>query len=97
MIHHIVLFRLKADADAAEAAERAKALRTLVPGAEELEVRLNSPEADSSNGQLLLHGVFPDFAALETYAKHPRHLEFVAFIRQHLAENGRSYIDYETE
>lgn len=96
MIHHIVLFRLKADADAAEAAGRAEALRTCVPGAETLEVRLNSPDADSTNSQLLLHGVFPDFAALQAYAQHPKHLEFVAYIRQNLAENGRSCIDYET-
>lgn len=96
MIHHIVLFRLKDGADTAEAAKRAEALRTLVPGAEDLEVRLNSPDADPANSQLLLHGVFPDFAALEAYAKHPKHLEFVAFIKQNLAENGRSCIDYET-
>ena len=103
MIHHVVLFRLRASAEqtaealAAEAAERAAALRTKVPGAETLEVRLNSPDADGTNSQLLLHGVFPDFAALERYAKHPAHLEFVGFIRQHLAENGRSCIDYETD
>ena len=102
MIHHVVLFRLKASADrtaadiAKEAAERAAALRTLVPGAEGLEVRLNSPDADSLNSHLLLHGEFPDFAALERYATHPAHLEFVGFIRQYLAENGRSCIDYQT-
>ncbi|MBR5405883.1 MAG: Dabb family protein [Oscillospiraceae bacterium] len=103
MIHHVVLFKLRASEgrDAAEiaqeAAERAKALRTLVPGAEGLEVQLNSAEADSTNSQLLLHGIFPDFAALERYAKHPAHLEFVGYIRQHLAENGRSCIDYNAE
>ena len=70
--------------------------RTPDTGAEGLEVRLNSPDADSSNSHLLLHGEFPDFAALERYATHPAHLEFVGFIRQYLAENGRSCIDYQT-
>ena len=100
MIHHIVLFRL-ADKDGRTAAEwaaegkiRAESLRTTVPGAETLQVFLNMPAADAGNYHLMLHGVFADGTALKTYAVHEKHLEFVAFIRSVLAENGRACIDY---
>ena len=100
MIHHIVLFRL-ADKDGRTAAEwasegkrRAESLRTTVHGAEALQVFVNMPGADTGNYHLMLHGVFPDETALHDYAVHEKHLEFVAFIKSVLAENGRACIDY---
>lgn len=100
MIHHIVLFRL-ADKNGKTAAEwaaegkiRAESLRQTVPGAETLQVLVNSPEADAGNYHLMLHGIFADMTALHNYAVHEKHLEFVAFIKSVLAPGGRACIDY---
>ena len=95
MIRHIVMFRLKDAAYAAEAKEKADKLPSVIPQIRAMEVRLNAPSADQSNYHIALICDFDSQADLDAYQVHPEHKQFGAYIATIREEGGRACIDYE--
>lgn len=100
MIKHIVMFKLKKEANgktslenAKEAQQMAEKLKGLVPSLENMEVVCNSPAADESNYELALICDFKNMEGLDAYQTHPEHFKFGAFISQ--IRESRACIDYE--
>lgn len=99
MIRHIVLWKLHEHAEGCDAkanAERIKqrlfALADAIPAIKSIEVGLSvSPEEGAS--EVAFVTTFDSLHDLETYASHPAHREFVAFITP--LRNSRAVIDYE--
>ena len=99
MIKHIVMWKLK---DQAEGASRAangakmKALldgcRDIVPGIVEFEVALAQPGLEATY-DVVLYSVFADKAALDAYQDHPTHVAVKPFIGAVRLE--RQCMDYE--
>lgn len=100
MIKHIVMFKLKEEANGKSAKENLdKALKLLknfeqeIPSLVHFEVRTNSPEAPESNYELALVCDFNDIAGLNEYQVHPVHKNFGAYITP--VRESRACIDYE--
>lgn len=100
MIKHIVMFKLKGEADGRSAFENAKKARELlagfekeIPSLKKIEVGINSPDAPESNFELVLVCDFDDIRGLDEYQTHPKHLEFGKFIVG--VRESRACIDYE--
>lgn len=99
MIKHIVMFKLKEEAEGKTAAENAQEAKVRaekfigeIPTLAALEVRLNSKDANPANYDFALICDFADMAALQAYQVHPTHVAFGKFItpRREL----RACIDY---
>ncbi len=90
MIQHLVLFKWKptataADQDAACAALRA--LRNAIPGIVALTVGAqNSPEGKGKGFHTGLTVTFVDAAARDAYLPHPAHQQAVATFRAHIED-----------
>lgn len=100
MIKHIVMWKLKDEAEgrgkgenASQMKVRLEALKASIPGILELEVGLQS-EANEAAFDLALYSVFKDKAALAAYTGHPEHLKVVEFVRKVVTD--RKVVDYET-
>lgn len=98
MLKHIVMWKLKAQAEGMSAAENAQKMQglleacsALVPGMGRFEVGLAEPELGSSF-DLVLYSEFDDNAALQAYQVHPQHQALVAFIRS--VSEARQCVDY---
>jgi len=98
MVKHIVLWNFVegfSEAQKREAADKMKSLlepiKELVPGAVEIEVRYN--QIPSSNRDVALISTFETVAALETYQKHPAHVEAGKYVRSVTCD--RACMDYE--
>lgn len=111
MIKHIVLWKLKEEADgrdkkgnALEMKARLESLKGKVPSILELELGLQmepSPYVKTSGDKpeaaydVALYSLFKDKAGLAEYQKHPEHLKVVEFVKKVVAD--RKVVDYETE
>lgn len=100
MIKHIVMWKLKAQAEGASKAEniqKMKALlescRGLVPGMGALEVGIATPPLEATY-DVVLYSEFADAAALAAYQAHPHHVAMKPFIAA--VREARQCIDYET-
>jgi heme-degrading monooxygenase HmoA len=100
MIKHIVMWKLKDQAEGADKAvnaARMKALlddcRDIVPGIVEFEVALARPGLEATY-DVVLYSVFADKAALDAYQDHPKHVAVKPFIGAVRLE--RQCMDYET-
>jgi quinol monooxygenase YgiN len=93
MIRHVVMWKLKNPADAAEFKERLDACRGLVPGTVEFEVGIRS-DACEANVDVVLISTFADAAALAAYQNHPQH-KAVSAVLGTLRES-RTVLDFET-
>lgn len=100
MLHHIVMWKLKDQALgldkvglAQELKKRLEALVGPVPEIRAFQVGLNVVPGDTARDVVLV-SAFDDLAALERYAKHPRHLEVVEFVKQVVEE--RRAVDFES-
>lgn len=100
MIKHIVMFRLKAEAEGKskeenlkEALEKLTEFKGAIPDLVEFEAKTNSKEAPQDNYDLALICDFKDIEGLNNYQVHPVHKAFGAFIS--LRHEGRACIDYE--
>lgn len=98
MVHHIVLWNLKAELTKEERAEAGAAIREKLLAVKEeaagvvsLEVILN--ELDSSNKDIGLISSFESVEALNAYQVHPAHVAAGAYIRQVTCD--RVCLDYE--
>lgn len=99
MIKHIVMWKLKDQAEGAGRAANAakmKALldgcRNVVPGIVEFEVALAQPGLEATY-DVVLYSVFADKAALDAYQDHPKHVAVKPFIGAVRLE--RQCMDYE--
>lgn len=100
MIKHIVMFKLKAEANGKTAKENLEgALERLtnfqqeIPSLVHFEARTNAPEADETNYELALVCDFNDMQGLNEYQVHPVHKNFGAYITP--VRESRACIDYE--
>lgn len=100
MIKHIVMFKLKENADGKtkaehieEAKKRLAVFEAEIPTLKKLVVAINDPQTPESNYDLALICDFDDIEGLNAYQIHPTHKAFGAFITP-LREN-RACIDYE--
>lgn len=100
MLHHIVLWKLKNEAEGADKATNlAKAKRLLeacatrTPGILKFEVAAAQPGLECSY-DLILNSSFTDRAALDAYQQHPDHVAIKPFIGAIRLE--RQCMDYET-
>lgn len=98
MVKHIVLWNFLdsfSEVEKKEAADKMKALlepiKELVPGAVEIEVLYN--QIPSSNREVALISTFETVEALETYQKHPAHVEAGKYVRSVTCD--RACMDYE--
>ena len=100
MIKHIVMFKLKEEANGKSAKENlAGALELLknfqeeIPSLVHFEAKTNHPEAPESNYELALVCDFNDIQGLNEYQVHPVHKNFGAYITS--VRESRACIDYE--
>lgn len=100
MIKHIVMFKLKEEADGKTAKEnlegaleRLKNFQQEIPSLVHFEARTNAPEADKTNYELALVCDFNDIQGLNEYQVHPVHKNFGAYITP--LRESRACIDYE--
>lgn len=99
MIKHIVMWKLKEQAEGADKATNAarmkaklEACSSLVPGIVEFEVALARPDLEATY-DVVLYSVFADKAALDAYQEHPQHVALKPFIGAVRLE--RQCMDYE--
>ncbi len=99
MIKHIVMWRLKPEAEGADAATNARRVKTAleslrgrIPGVLAIEVGIDV-ERSSAAFDVVLYSEFESREALAAYQTHPEHArvaEFIGRIRQ-----DRAVVDYE--
>lgn len=98
MVKHIILWKLKDEANTAEVKAGIKSglegLMGVIPGL--LEIKVETEVLASSNVDVMLYSVFTDEAALKGYAVHPAHVE-VANTKVRPYTAVRSCIDFAAE
>jgi heme-degrading monooxygenase HmoA len=99
MIKHIVIWKLKDEAEGADRLTNAREMKrrldecaTIVPGILKFEVTLAQPGLEATY-DVVLYSEFEDKAALEAYATHPTHKALVPFIGA--VREARQCMDYE--
>jgi len=99
MIKHIVMWKLKQQAEGADRLTNAREMKRrldacaqIVPGILTFEVALAQPELEASY-DVVLYSEFADRAALEAYVQHPTHQAVVPFIGA--IREARQCMDYE--
>jgi quinol monooxygenase YgiN len=98
MLRHIVMWKLKEQAEGAERAVNARRMKELLetcaalPGVIKYEVALAQPGLEATY-DVVLYSVFRDKAALDAYQNHPQHLAIKPFIGAVRLE--RQCMDYE--
>lgn len=99
MIKHIVIWKLKDEAEGADRLTNAREMKRrldecadIVPGILKFEVTLAQPGLEATY-DVVLYSEFEDKAALEAYATHPTHKALVPFIGA--VREARQCMDYE--
>ena len=98
MLRHIVMWKLKEQAEGADRAANARRMKELLescaalPGVVKYEVALAQPGLEATY-DVVLYSVFRDRAALDSYQNHPQHLLIKPFIGAVRLE--RQCMDYE--
>lgn len=92
MIKHIVMWKLKDQADAARFKAELEACRNVVSGIREFEVGLRTGGLEG-NMDVVLYSVFEDKAALDAYQEHPRHKQAGVLLGQ--LRESRTVLDFE--
>jgi hypothetical protein len=100
MIKHIVLWKVKEEADGLDRAGLAarikadlEALAPVIPEIRSIEVGINELPGEQA-ADLALVAEFDDLDALDAYQRHPAHQQVVAFVRR--AVTSRQVVDYTT-
>lgn len=98
MVKHIVIWKLKDQAEGNDKAtnarlvkEKLEALQEQIPGLLKIEVGIDFSGTESS-GDIVLYSELESKEALENYQNHPLHKAVGAFIRE--VQCGRQMIDY---
>jgi hypothetical protein len=99
MIKHIVMWKLKDQAEGADRQANARKMKELldgcaniVPGILKLEVALAQPGLEATY-DVVLYSEFSDRAALDAYQEHPQHVALKGFIGA--VREARQCMDYE--
>ncbi|MFC0251894.1 Dabb family protein [Massilia consociata] len=99
MIKHIVMWKLKDEAEGADRATNAREMKRrldacagIVPGILTFEVTLAQPGLEATY-DVVLYSEFADRAALQAYIDHPTHKAVVPFIGA--VREARQCMDYE--
>jgi quinol monooxygenase YgiN len=99
MIKHIVMWKLKDQAEGADRLTNAREMKRrldecarIVPGQLTFEVTLAQPGLEATY-DVVLYSEFADKAALDAYINHPTHKAVVPFIGA--VREGRQCMDYE--
>jgi len=93
MIKHIVMWKLRDKADAAEIKARLEALQGEIPGLLHIEVGIDFLESEQS-ADLVLVAELADREALESYQNHPLHQAVIPLVKA--AAIARTVADYDT-
>lgn len=99
MVHHIILWKIKAEKTAEEkqlilenVKKGLEGLKEQIPGIEKIHVQIE--KLDTSTADLMLDSVFTDAAALKNYSTHPAHVHVAdTYVRPNM--ELRTCIDYE--
>ena len=99
MLKHIVMWKLKDQAEGADRAANARKIKELldacagiVPGILKFEVALAQPGLEATY-DVVLYSEFADRAALDAYQEHPQHVALKPFIGA--VREARQCMDYE--
>lgn len=99
MLKHIVMWKLKDQAENADRAANARKMKELldacagiVPGILKFEVALAQPGLEATY-DVVLYSEFADRAALDAYQEHPQHVALKPFIGA--VREARQCMDYE--
>ena len=99
MLKHIVMWKLKDEAEGADRLTNAREMKrrleecaNIVPGQLAFEVILAQPGLEATY-DVVLYSEFADRAALQAYIDHPTHKALVPFIGA--VREGRQCMDYE--
>ena len=99
MLKHIVMWKLKDQAEGADRSANAKKMKELldacagiVPGILKFEVALAQPGLEATY-DVVLYSEFADRASLEAYQEHPQHMALKPFIGA--VREARQCMDYE--
>jgi len=93
MIKHIVMWKLKDKADAAEIKARLEALGGRIPGLLHIEVGIDFLASEQS-ADVVLVAELESRTALDAYQNHPEHQVVVPFVKA--AAISRTVADYES-
>jgi quinol monooxygenase YgiN len=100
MIKHIVLWKLKDQAEGGDRLANAAKMKSmldacanLVPGILKFEVALAQPGLEATY-DIILYSEFADKAALDAYQEHPQHVALKPFFGA--VRDARQCMDYET-
>ncbi len=98
MLRHIVMWKLKDQAEGADKATNAAKMKTLldscaglVPGMGKFEVALAQTGLEATY-DVVLYSEFADMACLQAYQQHPTHLAIIPFIGA--VREARQCMDY---
>jgi len=101
MVKHIVIWKLKSDAEGNDIITNAKKAKTLlenlqgkIPGLKHVEVGINII-GENNSGDICLYSEFETLEDLEKYHNHPEHLKIIPFMKRIRAE--RYVMDYTTQ
>ena|SRR5579859_1186296 len=99
MIKHIVMWKLKEEAEGHSKKEnitavksKLESLKAAIPQIVELEVGIQMEPAEAAS-DVVLFSTFKSKGDLDIYQKHPEHQKVAAFIRSVVSE--RKIVDYE--
>jgi hypothetical protein len=92
MVKHIVMWKLRDKADAAEIKVRLEALAGQIPGLLNIEVGIDFLESEQS-ADVVLYSELESREALEVYQNHTEHMAVVPLVKA--AAVSRTVIDYE--
>ena len=93
MITHIVMWKLKASADAAWFKSQLESCSNLVPGMQRFEVACRAAGLEATC-DVVLYSVFDSAAALAAYQNHPHHQQISTALSA--LRESRHALDYET-
>ncbi|HUJ17218.1 MAG TPA: Dabb family protein [Nitrospirota bacterium] len=100
MIKHIVLWKLKPEAEGATKDQNAafmkrelEALKAKIPQIKHIEVGLNLIPSDAAH-DVALYSEFATEQDLDIYQKHPDHLRIAAFVAK--VRESRAVVDYKS-
>lgn len=98
MVKHIVIWKLKEQAEGNDKAtnarlvkEKLEALQGQIPGLLKIEVGIDFSDTESS-GDIVLYSELESREALENYQNHPLHKAAGAFVKE--VQCGRQMVDY---
>ena len=91
MIRHLVLFKTKENAPLEEFKKRIEDLKNHIPEIKHIEVGIDI-RFDQNPSDFSVFTEVENIADLEIYAKHPKHLEVIEFLKPYITE--RRVVDY---